>query len=77
MFQDDVPKQIAVSFPLFVPLTLGHEEKLDLKRDIRETQLENEGQVKMLIQAPIGMMGWCQKTYCTYGTYGSDIIDSW
>eukprot|EP00913_Durusdinium_trenchii_P029337 g27502.t1 len=25
-------------------------EKLDLKRDIRETQLENEGQVKMLIQ---------------------------
>lgn len=27
------------------------QEKLDLKRDIRETQLENEGQVKMLIQA--------------------------
>ena len=25
-------------------------EKLDLKRDIRETQLENEGQVKMLVQ---------------------------
>lgn len=27
-----------------------NKEKLDLKRDIRETQLENEGQVKMLIQ---------------------------
>ena len=27
------------------------QEKLDLKRDIRETQLENEGQVKMLVQA--------------------------
>ena len=27
------------------------QEKLDLKREIRETQLENEGQVKMLIQA--------------------------
>eukprot|EP00434_Breviolum_minutum_P016302 symbB.v1.2.014364.t1/scaffold1022.1/size143637/2 len=27
-----------------------NKEKLDLKRDIRETQLENEGQVKMLVQ---------------------------
>ena len=41
-------------FPFRVSLRVSFrrqvQEKLDLKRDIRETQLENEGQVKMLVQ---------------------------
>ena len=59
-------------------------EKLDLKRDIRETQLENEGQVKMLIQAVRWndrMMGWWPGARCKMtqedSTYGADIIDFW